>query len=58
MLYNGIIFLKRSPWGIKLLILICKTQKVDLCNHLIGLWLGVYRETLELATQKKIKWTV
>lgn len=41
MLHSVIIFLNKSPWDTKLLILICKTQKVDLCNRLFndtGAW--------------------
>lgn len=36
MLHNVITFLNRSSWDMKLLILICKTQKVDLCNQLFN----------------------
>lgn len=36
MLHNVIVFLKRSPWDMKLMILVCKTQKVDLCNQLFN----------------------
>lgn len=36
MLHNAIIFLKRPPGGMKLSILICKAEKVDLCNQLFN----------------------
>ena len=48
-----IIFHKRTPWDIKLLILICKTCKVDLCNQLFnsnvawGLWRNTWISNTE-----------
>ena len=48
-----IIFHKRTPWDIKLLILICKMWKVDLCNQLFnsnvawGLWRNTWISNTE-----------